>query len=217
MRLSIHGLLVAVLATAFAGPVVVAQEMKPATADKFDRHGDPLPAGASDRLGSIRLRHAGVNAIAFSADGRTLASLSDDGTAQLWQIPSGKWLRSQDLAKGSELRFMPNGELSADGKLRVVADMKIPDAHAVAAMQAAADAMSSLEARQRLRSLLRRLDDMAIGTERIRMLRAIETLERVGTIEARDALRDVQTFGNRELGEAAGEAVDRVALRLPTR
>ena len=33
---------------------------------------------------------AGVNSVAYSSDGRTLASGSDDRTIMLWDIPAGK-------------------------------------------------------------------------------------------------------------------------------
>jgi len=44
-----------------------------------DPFADPLPASARLRLGSSRLRHLGaVRAVAFSADGRLLASGGSD-------------------------------------------------------------------------------------------------------------------------------------------
>jgi RNA polymerase sigma factor (sigma-70 family) len=70
------------------GPAV--DEKKPA-----DRHGDPLPDGAIARLGTLRWRHGErVMGIAFSPDGKNLASASADGTLGLWDIATGKRLRT---------------------------------------------------------------------------------------------------------------------------
>ncbi len=60
---------------------------------------------------------AAVNALAFSADGRLLASGSDDRTAIIWQIDSGK---SKHVLKGHDqtvraVAFSPDGNLLASG------------------------------------------------------------------------------------------------------
>jgi RNA polymerase sigma factor (sigma-70 family) len=72
-----------------------------------DLHGDPLPAEAVARLGTLRLYHPGGFSIAYSADGRILAS-AGSGTIHLW-----------DAATGRELRSFPGAghfALSPDGK-----------------------------------------------------------------------------------------------------
>src|SRR5262249_37572115 len=87
-----------------------------------DRFGDPLPVGAVGRLGTVRLRHGDdINGVAFSPNGKTLASTSLDRTVRLWDMSTGKEL----------LRFLGhhNGEpravaFSPDGK--TVASAAVP-------------------------------------------------------------------------------------------
>src|SRR5262249_5651452 len=62
---------------------------------RVDRFGDPLPAGAAARLGSVRFHHAGgVIAAAFTPDGKTILAARMEN--------KGLSLRSGDPASGRE-------------------------------------------------------------------------------------------------------------------
>src|SRR5262249_6387290 len=57
-------------------------------------YGDPLPRGAVTRLGTVRLREgAEIYGIAYSGDGKTLASAGQDRVVRLWDAETGKELR----------------------------------------------------------------------------------------------------------------------------
>jgi len=76
-----------------------------------DALGDPLPRGAIRRLGTVRLRHGGpVRAVAFSPDGKVVASGSDDQTLSLWEVSTGREIfRFHTWREVGALAFSPDG------------------------------------------------------------------------------------------------------------
>jgi WD40 repeat protein len=57
----------------------------------LDCHGDPLPAGATARMGTTRLRHGdAVCHVVYSPDGQFLASLSRDRTVRIWEAKTSR-------------------------------------------------------------------------------------------------------------------------------
>src|SRR5438128_433298 len=81
---------------------------------RLDRNGDPLPDGAVVRYGSVRLRHpGGVKDLAFSRDGRTLASLGGQPATSviLWDVGTGKAKARLDRDGLNSLAFGPDGTL----------------------------------------------------------------------------------------------------------
>jgi WD40 repeat protein len=61
---------------------------------KLDAYGDPLPAGAIARLGTVRLRHSdSVTLAAFQPGGKVLVTLGNDGVLSHWDVAGGKELR----------------------------------------------------------------------------------------------------------------------------
>jgi hypothetical protein len=80
---------------------------------RTDLYGDPLPEGALARLSTVRLRHpGGVVALAYSPDGRVLATGGSEGTVGLWDLATGKELRKLKGHDGAVLALA----FSADGR-----------------------------------------------------------------------------------------------------
>jgi WD40 repeat protein len=99
-----------------------AGQIQPVQADLY---GDPLPKGASARLGTVRWRHGNVILFAaFLPDGKHVVSASDDGSVRVWEFPSGKEIRriiasplkEAGAALGSVRGYLTAAALSPDGK-----------------------------------------------------------------------------------------------------
>lgn len=89
-----------------------------AKAVRRDHYGDPLPPGAVARLGTLRLWHPKyMGKMAFSPDGKTLASSDLEELVYLWDTATGKELRR--IAKATDdppadlLKFSPSGRILA--------------------------------------------------------------------------------------------------------
>jgi RNA polymerase sigma factor (sigma-70 family) len=81
---------------------------------RSDRHGDALPDGAVLRLGTTRLRHANVYALAFTSDGQ-LTSFGRDYVVKVWDPATGRLLRERAFEK-DQIHRLRGGCLSPDGR-----------------------------------------------------------------------------------------------------
>jgi len=84
---------------------------------KADLFGDPLPERAIARMGSTFLRHAGsIENLAFSADGKILASGDMFGTVHIWDLARSRHI--SEVWGGFDeqsLALSPDGQLLATG------------------------------------------------------------------------------------------------------
>jgi WD40 repeat protein len=80
----------------------------------LDRNGYPLPPGAISRLGSVRFRHGGyVSHMAYTPNGKAIATTSQDGFMRLWEAVTGKLRWRYGFAKSL---FWEAFAISGDGK-----------------------------------------------------------------------------------------------------
>jgi WD40 repeat protein len=79
-----------------------------------DCYGDPLPAGALARLGTVRFRTGDpITGLGFLPSGKALVSMSRVGTIRLWEVPSGKPIRRWE----SFFALMPSFAIAPDGMI----------------------------------------------------------------------------------------------------
>jgi WD40 repeat protein len=108
---------VAVTVLAWLAPPAAAEPPLPADAkEALDAQGDPLPAGALARLGTVRFRHCGdIDVLALSADGKVLATGAGDNVIRLWDAATGKPLRRFEKLSAAGAAYCV--ALSPDGKV----------------------------------------------------------------------------------------------------
>jgi WD40 repeat protein len=81
---------------------------------------EDLPDGAIARLGSTRFRHVGwITAIAYSPDGRELATGCIDGHLRMWDVATGRLSWKADVgALVTSVAISPDGHLVSAGGFR---------------------------------------------------------------------------------------------------
>ncbi len=105
-------------------PVAKAPDPKPVVAVEPKV---PVPEGVLTRLGSPRLRHpAWVTALAFSQDGKRIASVGYDNTILMWDAETGQKLFAIPCEKGETTKLT-----FAEGGKTLLAAMELPDTSGV--------------------------------------------------------------------------------------
>ncbi len=96
---------------------------------RIDFFGDPLPAGAVARLGTIRFRQGDtLAAIAFSPDGKSVAASGIGAVVHTWETTSGKEISRFTSRSENDLNFESIGDIvySPDGTALAGAPLNKP-------------------------------------------------------------------------------------------
>lgn len=110
---------------------IATQPPATAPARKGGAPAKPAPAAKPDPKACGPAHLTGVNAIALSPDGRTLASVGAEAQIKLWRMSDGKLLRGLQAEPGSAIAFSRNGKMLAvatfknEVQLRSVDDGKL--------------------------------------------------------------------------------------------
>ena len=99
-----------------ASPVWAQDTAKPSDQPRSDLYGDPLPAGALRRLGTVRFRQEYVHDMAFMPDGKSLV-VESPGRLVQWDVATAKPLRIIPTSPSGNYRSLG---LSRDGRLVAV-------------------------------------------------------------------------------------------------
>src|SRR5262249_51104672 len=111
LRRSLHSPAGLTLTLALMLPAFAAPPPRPvAPTGPGDRYGDPLPAAAIARLGTLRWRQSsGVGSVALSPDGKRIASVGA-WNVSVWDTQTGReLLRLKDQWSERIVSFSPDG------------------------------------------------------------------------------------------------------------
>src|SRR5581483_9825411 len=116
------------LAASIAGLSLLGREQEPSRGEEVlegaatppgpvDLGPQGLPAGAQQRLGSLKLRHGGqIHALAFSPDGKLAASAGRDWRVRVWHVASGEEVfQAYHRGWATAVAFAPDAQTIASG------------------------------------------------------------------------------------------------------
>jgi WD40 repeat protein len=106
-----------------AGAILIPGRTAAQQPAQVDANGDPLPERAVARLGTLRFRHLSpgekntvIEALAYSSDGKMIASLAGNGSICLWDSTTGRLIRRFDWERegaNASVKFSPDGKTLA--------------------------------------------------------------------------------------------------------
>jgi hypothetical protein len=137
------------------------------------------------QLATFKGHRGDVNAVAFAPDGKTVASASDDNTALIWDVakvkrpsPPARALQAGDLAK----LWQTLAEKDAVKAFDAIGELASAPTDAVAWIKERVKPARPEDVRGKVTGL-------SLEGEPLRLYRAVEVLERIGTPQARQLLR----------------------------
>jgi Tol biopolymer transport system component len=110
-------LLVIVLSLLAISTLLLHEPLSPKEVNQIrtDQYGDPLPQGAVARLGTVRVQHSSIiTTIAWSPNGKILATGEYIHPIRLWDVATGKEIRRID-GKARSLAWSPQRNILASG------------------------------------------------------------------------------------------------------
>jgi WD40 repeat protein len=105
-----------------------------------------LAAAASPETATFTSSDGGVDSVAFSPDGKVLATGDFGGTARLWNVATGRQIASLPAGPGAvgSVAFSPDGKVLATGAYKTARLWNVATGRQIASLPAGSDAVDSV-------------------------------------------------------------------------